>query len=575
MLKNYNYRPTSIFIFFCLFASFSCTSMKGYFNAFYNAEQYFNKAEKIRLQNRGDKLPKTAFDQYDKVIEKSLNVLQAYPEFRFRKKAQLLIAQSHYHRDEYDNALNILMEMRQEFGDEVDLEYNFWSAMIKWKEGKVQAAINLLLSLDNEKINNNEKAKIYMAIAEIYFGEKMESESMDYLEKAAEKIKDPIEKGQIYYRIADLSFENKVYDRALSSYQQVIKNSQSKKQVQEAHLRSVQIYRLQGELDRATDSIKNMLLDDTYKLIFGSLELELVKLYEQQKMYSEVKNRLESISQDYPRSKSSAEAYFMLGNFSINQEWDLETALKYFGMVPKEFNKSLLIKPALLRVKEINSYNKLIEQYDLYANKITELDSSGLPIVTNKDLNDYSTIIYGLAELESFHFSRIDSGLVYLNQLIDLTPNSPLYPKALYAKAIILEEKGDVSKSKEIKNEIVRDFSQTDFALAITNMDSTYLQGRSSSGIKLVEAENNWEKDPIIAMDNYREIVNTDTISETSARAAYFLAYQYDRFWVKPDSALKYYGWILKYHSSSDQANPSSKRITFLNKVLSDTTSIQ
>ena len=76
-------------------------------------------------------------------------------------------------------------------------------------------------------------------------------------------------------------------------------------------------------------------------------------------------------------------------------------------------------------------------------------------------------------------------------------------------------------------------------------------------------------------MDNYREIVNTDTISETSARAAYFLAYQYDRFWVKPDSALKYYGWILKYHSSSDQAIPSSKRITFLNKVLSDTTSTQ
>ena len=43
---------------------------------------------------------------------------------------------------------------------------------------------------------------------------KMESESLDYLEKAAEKIKDPVEKGQIYYRIADLSFENKVYDRA-------------------------------------------------------------------------------------------------------------------------------------------------------------------------------------------------------------------------------------------------------------------------------------------------------------------------------------------------------------------------
>ena len=540
MLKNYNYRPTSVFIYFCLILSFSCTSMKGYFNTFYNAEQYFNKAEKIRLQNRGDKLPKTAFDQYSKVIEKSLMVLETYPEFKFRKKAQLLIAQSYYHRNEYDASTTILMEMREEFGEQVNLEYNFWSAMIKWREGKVQAAINLLSSLSNEKINNNEKAKIYMAIAEIYFEEKMESESMDYLERAAEKIKDPVEKGQIYYRIADLSFENKVYDRALASYQQVIKNSQSKKQVQEAHLRSVQIYRLQGELDKATDSIKNMLLDEAYKTIFGSLELELVKLYDQQKMYPEAINRLESISQDYPRSKTSAEAYFIMGNYSISQEWDLETALKYFGMVSKEFNKSLLVKPALLRLKEINSYNNLIEQYDLYTIKISEVDSTGVPLFTNKDLNDFATIIYGLAELESFHFSRTDSGLVYLNQLIQLTPNSPLFPKALYAKAIILEKKGDDVESIAIKNQIVKNFSQTDFALAITNADSSFLKGSSSSDLKLVQAETSWEKDPIIAMDNYREIVNSDTVSETSAKAAYFLAYQYDPFWVKPDSALKY-----------------------------------
>ncbi|GIT57647.1 MAG: hypothetical protein Ct9H300mP18_10760 [Candidatus Neomarinimicrobiota bacterium] len=470
-------------------------------------------------------------------------VLETYPEFKFRKKAQFLNLPNLIIIETNMMHHSILMEMREEFGEQVNLEYNFWSAMIKWREGKVQAAINLLFSLSNEKINNNEKAKIYMAIAEIYFEEKMESESMDYLERAAEKIKDPVEKGQIYYRIADLSFENKVYDRALASYQQVIKNSQSKKQVQEAHLRSVQIYRLQGELDKATDSIKNMLLDKAYKTIFGSLELELVKLYDQQKMYPEAINRLESISQDYPRSKTSAEAYFILGNYSISQEWDLETALKYFGMVSKEFNKSLLVKPALLRVKEINSYNNLIEQYDLYTIKISEVDSSGAPLFTNKDLNDFATIIYGLAELESFHFSRTDSGLVYLNQLIQLTPNSPLFPKALYAKAIILEKKGDDVESIAIKNQIVKNFSQTDFALAITNADSSFLKGSSSSDLKLVQAETSWEKDPIIAMDNYREIVNSDTVSETSAKAAYFLAYQYDRYWVKPGSALKYYGF--------------------------------
>jgi len=575
MLKNYNYRPTSVFIYLFIFVSFSCTGLKGYFNTFYNAEQYFDKAEKIRLQNRGDKLPKTAFDHYEKVIEKSEYVIDTYPEFKFRKKAQLLIAQSHFYRNEYDEASAMLLSMSEEFGDQVTLEYSFWSAMIKWREGKVQAAINLLSSLNNAKINNNEKAKIYMAIAEIYFDEKMESESMDYLEKAAEIIKDPAEKGQIYYRIADLSFENKVYDRALASYQQVIKNSQSKKQVQEANLRSVQIYRLNGDLDKATKTIKGMLLDDVFKPIFGSLELELVKLYDQQKMFTEANNRLESILQDYPKTKASAEAYYILGNYAISQEWDLLGASEHFGMVSREFSKSMYVKPALLRVKEITSYDNLIAQYDAYMDRLSVVDTLGVPSLTIKDKNDFATVIYGLAELESFHFSRIDSGIVYLNQLIELTPNSPLYPKALYAKAIILNEQGDYNESKAIKTQIVTNYSQTDFALALINTDSTYSKGESSSDLKLIQAEKKWSKDPIIAMDNYREIVNSDTVSETSAKAAYFLAYQYDRLWVKPDSALKYYGWILKYHSSSDQALPSSKRITFLNQVLSDTSSAQ
>ena len=112
------------------------------------------------------------------------------------------------------------------------------------------------------------EAKIYMAIAEIYFDQEMNTMSMDYLLKAAKIIRDPEEKGQLYYNIADISFKDKNYDRSLEAYQQVIKNSQTKKQIQEGHLRSVQIYRLQGNLDRATKSIQTMLQDENYLTIY-------------------------------------------------------------------------------------------------------------------------------------------------------------------------------------------------------------------------------------------------------------------------------------------------------------------
>ena len=289
----------------------SCANFTAYFNTFYNAKMYFEKAEKSRLQNRGEVLPKVALDDYKKVIEKSKIVLDEYPDSKLRKDALLLTAQSQFYLQEYNNAKATLSLLNSEFGPLVKFEAAFWSSMIKWKEGKVQPAINDLSLLIKEDHSSDKMAKIYLAIAEIYFDQSMISESMDNLVKAAELIRDQNEKGQIYYRIADISFKENNLDRALEAYRLVIKNSQTKKQIQEGHLKSVQIYRLQEKLELATKSIKNMLLDENYKAIHSDLELELAKLYFQQSMIVEAKNRLESIVQDYKNTAASAEAYYL------------------------------------------------------------------------------------------------------------------------------------------------------------------------------------------------------------------------------------------------------------------------
>ena len=568
MRKNHIYLTTSLFIISLFFSS--CASMKGYFNTFYNAEQYFIKAEKIRIEAQGNKLPNSALDNYQKVIEKAQIVLKNNPEFKFRKNALLLIGQSYYYKNELQDAITTFSMIRDDFPDDY-MDYEFWSAMIKWKQGKVQPAINELKALAIKDLDLNTKAKIYNAIAEIYVDQEMVYESMDFLEKAAENIADPIEKGQIYYRISDISFERKEYNRALSAYQQVIKNSQTQKHIQESHLRIVQIYRLQEKLGKATDSIKNMLIDDRYQSIFGDLELELIKLYNQQNMHKEANNRLESFPQDYPRTKISAEAYYMLGNVEINEKWDLDTALQYFGMVQKEYSQSRFIKPASLRIKEINIYNSLIGEYNDFLKVNTKVDSTGNSILMIKNQDDFAKILYGIAELESFHFSRVDSGLIYLDQLIKYSPNSLLYTKGLYAKSIILDQLKRKSESRIIKNQIISNYPQTDYAQAIIKSDSSYKIDNLLSVDMLIEAENEWQKDPVLAMENYREIVDADTVSDISAKAAYFLAYHYDYFWVEPDSALKYYKWLMKYHNRSDQAKHSINRITFLNAVLNDT----
>ena len=84
-------------IFFFVLLFISCANFKAYFNTFYNAEQYFKKAEISRLENRGDVLPKLAQDNYNKVIEKSQVVIDDYPEFKYRKEAVLMIIQSQFY----------------------------------------------------------------------------------------------------------------------------------------------------------------------------------------------------------------------------------------------------------------------------------------------------------------------------------------------------------------------------------------------------------------------------------------------------------------------------------------------
>jgi tetratricopeptide (TPR) repeat protein len=400
----------------------------------------------------------------------------------------------------------------------------------------------------------------------------MKSLSMDNLVKAAELIKEPNEKGQIYYRIADISFNENDFTRALEAYKLVIKNSQSKKQIQEGHLKSVQIYRLQGNLELATKSIKNMLLDDNYSSIHSDLELELAKLYFQQKLLAEAKNRLESIVQEYKNTTASAEAYYLLGQYAISNDWDLDAAFKHFEMVPKENNQSLFIGPAKIRLKEINAYNDNQLKFIDWMVRIEKVDSTQENQLTKDEEITLSKVLYSMAELEAFHFDRKESGMKYLDRIIELPFNTLLLPKALYAKSFILEEEGNDSLAFVLKKKIISDYSKTDYALAIMNEDSNYNNLDFNSDKNLVLAEKKWLNDPILALDQYKEIIGLDTLSESSAKAAYFLAYQYDYKFVKADSALKYYKWIVKYHENSEQSLLSHRRILILNNVLTDST---
>ena len=556
-----------------LFVFSSC----AYFNTFYNARQYFEQAEKQRLEKAGESIPPGAIDAYGKVIDKSQYVIDKYPDSKLVKEALLLIGMSRFHRKEYRIAETVFKQYVETYADDID-QAEYWLALCKWKLGKPQPALDVLQSMLETATDKNFISSIYLSKAEINLDIDNSKLALEYLVLAAETNKDRDERGQIYYRIAELAYNAEDYEQALSANTEVVKNSTSKKRKEEANLQIVRIHRLLGNWDTVKDLIKSMLLDETFKTIHGDLDLELVKLYQMDGLMEEAITRIESIKEDYKNSKTSAEAYYIHGEIALYDYWNLDDAKKYFEWVTREYRQSIYTSTANLRAKEITKYQESLEEIttldDHILLTIAVLDSlidDSLKSVREKELKNsrisIASHLYNLGELEAFHFKRQDSSMTHFQRIVDEFPETDYYPKSLFALYYINFSTGDTITAEIYSKRILDELPSSEYADYLRKaLNLPVDQGSVQAMLRQGELE--WLINPTNALTHYRNIILTDSQSETAARAAYFLAYNYDYTFYEPDSALKYYSWLHENHENSEQALASKLRFEILQQIL-------
>ena len=556
-----------------LFVFSSC----AYFNTFYNARQYFEQAEKQRLEKAGESIPPGAIDAYGKVIDKSQYVIDKYPDSKLVKEAFMLIGMSRFHRKEYRIAETVFKQYVETYADDID-QAEYWLALCKWKLGKPQPALDVLQSMLETATDKNFISSIYLSKAEINLDIDNSKLALEYLVLAAETNKDRDERGQIYYRIAELAYNAEDYEQALSANTEVVKNSTSKKRKEEANLQIVRIHRLLGNWDTVKDLIKSMLLDETFKTIHGDLDLELVKLYQMDGLMEEAITRIESIKEDYKNSKTSAEAYYIHGEIALYDYWNLDDAKKYFEWVTREYRQSIYTSTANLRAKEITKYQESLEEIttldDQILLTIAVLDSlidDSLKSVREKEVNNsrisIASHLYNLGELEAFHFKRQDSSMTHFQRIVNEFTETDYYPKSLFALYYINFSTDDTITAEIYSKRILDELPSSEYADYLRKaLNLPVDQGSVQAMLRQGELE--WLINPTNALTHYRNIILTDSQSETAARAAYFLAYNYDYTFYEPDSALKYYYWLHENHENSEQALASKLRFELLQQIL-------
>ena len=531
------------------------------------------------MEKAGESIPVSAIDAYSKVIDKSRRVLEEYPDTRYRKNALLLIGKAHFYRQEYRLAEATFQQFADEFGETYPFERGYWQAMVKWRQGKSQAALNALTSILDEPLSDDQKAQVHLSIAEIQLELNEDKLALENLLKGAELTRDADQRGQIYYRISVLAFDKQDYEMALSANKNVIRYALSKKRIEEANLQIVRIHRLLGDWDVVMSEIKSILVDARFTRIHGNLELELVRLYQMQGKDDMAKNRLESIIKDYARSENSAEAYYMLGEIAINEDWDLDEAEKQFSQVTREYRKSQYTPTANLRVKQIKSYKDsqtsittLLETFVNTETDSVKSDSSAANEVQTADLSpNYESLAnhyYNMGELEAFHFNRPTEAIIHFMEIIDSLPTTGQYIKSLFTAAYLAAQQGDTTMAIALRDTLLDKFPRSEFA---DYMRKRYgmedLDGSSNQLFR--QGELGWQTDPGGSLDIFKQILHQDEDSDVAARSAMFLAVMYDRHFAQADSAIYYYDWLQSHRPESDQALATINRYEELQKTIS------
>ena len=519
--------------------------LKGcaYFNTFYNAEEHFETAERIRIENLGSKIPSRAIQEYGKAIEKSEKVLREYSDSRYVKDARLLKGKSHYFRREYDSAVSIFSQLIQEEG--FDLEARYWLALCKWRDFKPQPAINDLEALISKVESDEFKSRIFLSLGEIYLSIDNSEYAYDNFDKGANLSKNRLLREEVYFQIAEISFQNTDFDKALDSYQKVLSNTISITRIQDSNLKIVQIYRLRGDLEKSATKIQELLIDEDFNSIKAELDLELTKIeFDRGKIDFAIQN-YDRIGKDYPNTQTAIEAYYLLSEI-------------YLSSSNIDFEKVQFFMNESMRQNTNSSFKQIINKRRNDVSRLIQLDAELQKLESSQKAEN----LFLSGQILAFNLAKYAESKTYFEEIVTKHQSSNYYSQSLFALYTINIKIGD-DQYLNYRDRILTNYPNSDFAKYIISSESIDLVHLPSK--TLTEAEQLRDKDLNQSINLYKKVMSIDKSSDSSKIASYYLGMYYDYELSLTDSAKYYYQFVSENFPSSSQAETANKRLEVLN----------
>ncbi len=589
-----------------------------YFNTVYNARTSYDEGlEAYQNESReGKRISSQTRQKFQQSIDKGKKILTDYSDSKYVDDAYLLIGKSYYYLEQYGLARKYLSDLISNYPNS---EYTTESRLYL---GKSEQAMNdLALArhefeyiISNSK-NRSLKAQAYLALSDLNKAEGKTKEMLADVESAIDNAEDNEIKADAAWRTAKWAMEKGEYDRAQEFYDMAAHYTTKPQFDRQIQLEIAQLHREEGNHELAKESVKKMLTKEDYKDLWPDLEVELGRIYDVSGDTLLAADQYRYVNDQYPRTSSSAEAYYFLGEqaFARNQYDD---AKQMFSAVKRMDSKSEYADRAERQIEIINAFSRLknerqnlekqiVKKYTQFMHpesandstasdttksllkglidKATESDYSfqdAYSWVENQDsltvLPDYLEVLYQILEYYYYDLKQPHSAKTLADSLVDLAHTNEFKAKvrALQAQAArtVLN---DSDRAEQIENTLIERYPETSIANHLTGMviespkDSLLIDGKPL-------AQRYASADSLISGGFYTEAIHRlNTIhqlypnSRYGEKAQYSIAWIYDNRLMQLDSALANYNRYKNEYPDGQMSPEVDSRLAKLQMIQS------
>lgn len=405
----------------------------AYYNTFYNAEQFFKKAEKER-EKRLEDMKKNAnknlnrdyskpsgneLQSYDKAIEKASKVLQMYPDSKYIDDALILLGQCFYYREDNLKAERKFKELLNNYPEsEFIPEAKLWLARTYLELEKYDDAKAEFQDIITSRVPREIRDEALLALGELYFIQEDYITAAHEYRTAIKNVKNKTNRSKAALQMGECYFILKDYEKATDGYRLAVKYSTDSDIENEALFKLAKSQRMNGQYDDAMKVLQRLLGRDSYldqkpmvmlematciylkdkasqKMSWNQVELAEEQASDDKDYYLAVE-WLESIIDEHPRTEGAARACYYLGRIYETDYALYDSAYANYMRVKNHNRTSVMVDSAnakaeaivqLLGLKEIvkkqtaelnNEVGSYYSEFDLDVEQVDEsmLDDS-------------------------------------------------------------------------------------------------------------------------------------------------------------------------------------------------------